>query len=129
MILNNLRMALTSEPVNIRTANDRIVKIQLSPFEDMPGDLSIDFENAIVFPGLINSHDHLEFNLFPKLGNFVYKNYIEWGGDIFKQNKPAIDAIVKIPKQLRAEWGIIKNLLNGVTTVVQHGDHFDFDSP
>jgi cytosine/adenosine deaminase-related metal-dependent hydrolase len=37
------------------------------------------FENALVFPGLINSHDHLDFNLFPRLGNGIYENYLEWG--------------------------------------------------
>ncbi|HEY1165598.1 MAG TPA: hypothetical protein VGE90_10535, partial [Chitinophaga sp.] len=27
------------------------------------------FDNCIAFPGLINSHDHLDFDLFPQLGN------------------------------------------------------------
>ncbi len=84
---------------------------------------SIDFENAIAFPGLINSHDHLEFNLFPKLGNKKYSDYVEWGKDIHKKDKSTIDEIIKIPASLRIEYGIYKNLLNGVTTVVNHGNN------
>lgn len=81
----------------------------------------IDFENATVIPGLINSHDHLDFNLFPRLGNRIYTNYTEWGNDIHRQHKNIIEAVTKIPVALRAEWGIYKNLLAGVTTVINHG--------
>lgn len=80
------------------------------------------FEDAIVFPGLINSHDHLDFNCFPQLGNRIYKNYLEWGDNIHLNNKEIIDRVLKIPKQLRIQWGIYKNLLNGFTTVVNHGE-------
>ncbi len=82
---------------------------------------TIEFENAIAFPGLINSHDHLEFNLFPKLGNKKYSDYVKWGEDIHTKNKNTIDEIIKIPISLRIEYGVYKNLLNGVTTVVHHG--------
>ena len=83
--------------------------------------LRFQFDNALVFPGLINSHDHLDFNLFPKLGNRTYKNYLEWGTDIHHQNKKTIDEVLKVPQALRIQWGIYKNLLNGFTTVFNHG--------
>lgn len=83
---------------------------------------TIDLNGAIAFPGLINSHDHLNFNLFPQLGNPVYKSYIDWGKDIHANNKEAIAAVLKIPESLRIQYGIYKNLLNGVTTVVNHGE-------
>jgi len=86
---------------------------------------SLRFENAIAFPGLINSHDHLDFNLFPRLGNRKYKSYREWGADIHLQNKAVIDQVLKVPKLLRTQWGIYKNLLNGVTTVLQHGEKLE----
>lgn len=81
----------------------------------------VEFSNAIAFPGLINSHDHLEFNLFPRLGHRIYSNYAEWGEDIHIKHEPLIRAINNIPLDLRARWGEYKNLLNGVTTVVNHG--------
>ncbi len=85
------------------------------------GEHIITFEKAIAFPGLINSHDHLDFNLFPLLGNRIYNSYVEWGADIQTRHKETIAGILAIPKQLRTQWGIYKNLLNGITTVVNHG--------
>ena len=84
--------------------------------------MRLHFTDALAFPGLINSHDHLDFNLFPPLGNRVYDNYRQWGQDIHANNKAAIDAVQRIPQALRAQWGVYKNLLNGVTTVVNHGE-------
>lgn len=91
--------------------------------------IQLDLSNCLAFPGLINSHDHLEFNLFPKLGNRIYNNYVEWGDDIHKQNKPLIEKVMSIPENLRVQWGMYKNLLNGVTTVVQHGKSLAIDNP
>src|SRR5882757_4983728 len=82
----------------------------------------IQFENAIVFPGLINSHDHLDFNLFPQLGDKTYSNYTEWGNYIHEHYKDEIAKSLKIPALLRSRWGLFKNLLCGVTTVVNHGE-------
>lgn len=86
------------------------------------------FENCIAFPGLINSHDHLDFNLFPRLGNRIYNDYVEWGNDIHSVNKQAISEVLKVPRHLRVKWGVYKNLLSGVTTVVHHG-HYVEDMP
>jgi len=81
----------------------------------------IRFQSAVALPGLINSHDHLEFNLFPLLANRVYNNYTEWARDIQLFAKKQIEAVLKIPEDIRIEWGCYKNLLNGFTTVVNHG--------
>lgn len=131
MILKNINIINREGAGSIVIKKDRIGKII---FNDRSGlqeqdEFSISFDEAIAFPGLINSHDHLEFNLFPKLANDIYKNYLEWGADIHRQNKDIINSIKTIPKLLRAEWGMYKNLLNGVTTVVQHGEYFNFENP
>ena len=83
------------------------------------------FENAMAFPGLINSHDHLDFNLFTPTGNRIYNSYREWGTDIHINNKEAINAVMSIPYALRVQWGLYKNLIAGVTTVVEHGKKTD----
>src|SRR5581483_1483855 len=88
----------------------------------------ISFDDVIAFPGLINSHDHLDFNLFPKLGNKLHNNYVEWSNYIHANNKGTINRVLQIPKQLRVQWGIYKNLINGVTTVVNHGPMLKIDS-
>lgn len=76
---------------------------------------------ARLLPGFINSHDHLDFNLFPALGNKIYRNYSEWGPDIQATHADTIKAVQAVPLQLRIAWGVYKNLLNGFTTVVNHG--------
>ncbi len=122
MILHNLNI-LNSETRNIKINGERIAVVY-SDAESFDGteQTHLHFENSVAIAGLINSHDHLDFNLFPQLGNSRYKNYLDWGNDIHKQNKTAIQAVLKIPKELRTRWGIYKNLLNGITTVVQHGE-------
>lgn len=91
--------------------------------------LKFNFNNAVAFPGLINSHDHLDFNLFPQLGDNIYNNYVEWSKYIHNHFEREISAVLNIPKNLRTQWGIYKNLLCGITTVVNHGDQLQIDEP
>jgi cytosine/adenosine deaminase-related metal-dependent hydrolase len=121
MLLNNLRLALTDQLVSIRINEGKIAHILPGHFHDKNGQCEINFANAIVFPGLINSHDHLDFNLFPALGDRTYNNYAEWGRHIHKNYKDKINEVLKVPEVLREQWGAYKNLLCGVTTVVNHG--------
>jgi cytosine/adenosine deaminase-related metal-dependent hydrolase len=78
-------------------------------------------KGARLLPGFINSHDHLDFNLFPALATKVYNNYSEWGPDIQTTYAGTIKAVQHVPLALRIKWGLYKNLLNGFTTVVNHG--------
>jgi cytosine/adenosine deaminase-related metal-dependent hydrolase len=87
--------------------------------------INISIPGAIAFPGLINSHDHLDFNLFPLLGNRIYNNYTAWGRDIHAKNAAEIAAVLRVPQPLRTRWGLYKNLLNGFTTVVNHGEKLE----
>lgn len=109
MILNNVVTSYSKTPVTVKVANKAFDKLQLN------------FDNAILFPGLINSHDHLDFNLFPQLGGDIYNNYTEWGSHIHQNFKKEIAEVLKVPLELRLRWGIFKNLLCGITTVVNHG--------
>jgi hypothetical protein len=118
MWLNNLIMADTGQSVDIGIEGGKITAVTPSANESNEG---VRFDNAIVFPGLINSHDHLDFNLFPQLGTNTFKNYSEWGKHLHKNYKEEINAVLKIPQPLREKWGMYKNLLCGVTTVLNHG--------
>lgn len=123
MILRNLNVYGTEGKKAIHIENGKIKAItdsekKISTAQD---ETVIEFDDAMAFPGFINSHDHLDFNLFPQLGNRVYNNYTEWGKGIHECNKDEINEVLKVPEQLRIKWGLYKNLLNGVTTVVNHG--------
>jgi cytosine/adenosine deaminase-related metal-dependent hydrolase len=120
MTLGNVIPAGGNEQVNILINNGEITGI--SPWGTVNTGASLVFERAMVFPGLINSHDHLDFNLFPQLGSITYNNYTEWGKHIHEKYKAEIAAVLKIPVSLRTQWGIYKNLLAGVTTVINHGE-------
>ena len=130
MLLSNVNIIGKEGPHYIRVEDGIIQTISNveTGHETFPGETRIEFENVIAFPGLINSHDHLDFNLFPKTGNRIYNNYTEWGKDIHSQNKDAINAILKIPEYVRIQSGIYKNLLNGFTTVVNHGKRININS-
>ena len=122
MILKNLNIIGNGDKKkSIIIRNTKIQKICNENEIIKPDNKTVTFKNAIAFPGLINSHDHLEFNLFPSLGNKTYKNYVEWGEDIHNVNKKQIESVLKIPFHLRYKWGIYRNLFSGVTTAFQHG--------
>ena len=129
MQLCNLKIIESDELVNIEVSGEKINNItRYTGNKNFKTCNTIFFEDAIAFPGLINSHDHLDFNLFPQTGNQVYNNYTEWGEDIHARNKVIIQAVLKIPQPLRTEWGLYKNLLNGVTTVVNHGERLHINN-
>ena len=131
MRLCNLNIIETEGLQHIQVEKGKIKAVtgNEKALQNTPEELRIEFENAIAFPGLINSHDHLDFNLFPKLRNRIYNNYSEWGKDIHIQNKETINDVLKIPQHLRTQWGLYKNLLNGITTVVNHGKKLDIADP
>jgi cytosine/adenosine deaminase-related metal-dependent hydrolase len=129
MWLNNVNIIGSEGLQHIQVADGKIKSVTKQNVEGNSKEIKIEFEHAIAFPGLINSHDHLDFNLFPQTGNRIYNNYAEWGKDIHCQNKEAINDVLKIPQHLRIEWGLYKNLLNGITTVVNHGPKLKISNP
>jgi hypothetical protein len=75
---------------------------------------------TIAFPGLVNSHDHLEFNCYAPTGHPPYRDFLEWSRDIQAERR-LIDSVEAVPKPVRVQFGILKNLLWGVTAVADHG--------
>lgn len=80
----------------------------------------MDVRGFVLCPGLINAHDHLEMNLYPKLGSPPYENYTQWGRDIYQPKETPLREIEATDLDYRLLWGGLKNLISGVTTVVHH---------
>ena len=83
----------------------------------------LDLSGFLILPGLINSHDHLDLNLFPRLGRGPYKNAKAWADDIYRPDESPLKEQLRVPKAIRLFWGGIKNLLSGVTTVAHHNPY------
>lgn len=78
----------------------------------------IDAGGHLVYPGLINAHDHLVGTWSPKAGDTGYENVYQWldeynDGPIRQERKGA-------PADLVIRLGAYRNILSGVTTVVDH---------
>ena len=95
----------------------------------------VNLPGYIAVPGLINAHDHLGLNLFPRRGNPPYANFYQWARDIYDPEEAMQKAIMSVSLRDRLFWGGYKNLVGGVTTVMHHdpfsrdvfGGHFPVD--
>ncbi len=76
----------------------------------------------MLFPGLINAHDHLELNHFPRTRfRDVYSNAHQWGEDVSMHlDQTPFRQLRALPLRDRCWIGGLKNLLCGATTVVHH---------
>jgi cytosine/adenosine deaminase-related metal-dependent hydrolase len=111
---------------NISSRSDIIIRygrIAFTPRARTQSVPKFDLSGFMILPGLVNAHDHLEFNLFPRLGRGPYPNAVAWAKEIFKPSEEPIASHLKLPKHIRLWWGGLKNLLNGVTSVAHHNPY------
>lgn len=81
-----------------------------------------DLGKKLVFPGLINAHDHLLGNYFPRVGRGPYINWLPWDNDL--KSSPVYTERSKIPPKEVYLLGAYRNLFSGATTVSDHIPHF-----
>jgi cytosine/adenosine deaminase-related metal-dependent hydrolase len=81
---------------------------------------SLDLCGYLLLPGLINAHDHLEFSLYPNIGDGPYENAAQWARDIHSKRGRLIAQHRKVPARTCLGWGAVRNLLCGATTVCHH---------
>ncbi|HKT29812.1 amidohydrolase family protein [Dyella sp.] len=82
----------------------------------------VDLRDHLVFPGLINAHDHLQVNAVPPLpAHATFPNSYAWI-EAFQAHfqHPEVVAALQTPKALRMRHGALKNLLAGTTCVAHH---------
>ncbi len=119
MLIANGRIALSatkSEKCNVQLRGARIF------FTRACGN-AVDLSGYLLLPGLINAHDHLEFNLFPRLGRRIYANATDWAADIHRPKESPVREHLSLAKRERLIWGGLRNLLSGVTTVAHHNPY------
>ncbi len=102
---------------------DALIAAVLAPGQApaTPPNLVLDLEGRLVFPGLINAHDHLYGTFHPKSVNGPYRNWFEWEQDyktspVYKQKQQLSIA------DLYA-LGMYRNLMSGCTVVMDHFPH------
>ncbi len=124
LILRGARVALgpnVARRLDVEIRGGRIVSMlpgSGDPRVDRFG--SLDLTGHLILPGLINAHDHLAFNLFPLLGRPPYPNATAWARDVYKPDESPVREHRSVPRSVRLQWGAIKNLVSGVTTVAHH---------
>ena len=87
---------------------------------DHAADVTIDVGAGTLHAGLINAHDHLHRNHYPRLGAPPYDDAYEWGTDIHSRHADTIARARAVPRADALLFGALKNLLAGATTVVHH---------
>lgn len=91
----------------------------------------VDLRDHLIFPGLINAHEHLHINAVPPLPTSVpFPNSYAWIAAFQAHfRNPAVAAALSVPKELRLRHGALKNLLAGTTCVAHHDPwHFTLDA-
>jgi len=118
MILHGARVAVS--PDRADCADVGVACGRVTAIGRLPGRQRLDCGGCLILPGLINAHDHLDFNLFPRLGNGPYESATEWARDIHARFEKRIQEVIAVPLRERLLWGGLKNLVSGVTTVCHH---------
>jgi len=87
-----------------------------------PTALCVDMSGYTLYPGLINSHDHLELNHYPRTKyQERYGNAHQWGEQVNSQlDKPPFKELRAYPLEDKLYIGGLKNLLCGATLVAHH---------
>lgn len=87
----------------------------------------IDLRDHLIFPGMVNAHDHLHVNAVPPLrATETFANSYAWI-EAFQAHFHDADVVnaLRTPKALRLRHGALKNLLAGTTSVVHHDPWHD----
>lgn len=77
---------------------------------------------SLIFPALVNAHDHLPLNALPRpVGIGTRANSYDWIAAFQPRfDEPGLKAALAVPEEERAWHGGLKNLLSGALLVAHH---------
>jgi 5-methylthioadenosine/S-adenosylhomocysteine deaminase len=78
-------------------------------------------KSSILFPAIINAHDHLFGTYYPKVGTGTYICWLPWDYDL--KGSPVYEERNRNTPFEIYQIGAYKNLISGVTTVHDHIPH------
>ena len=116
-----LRGAVVVEFESVELRDVHVVDGRIAS-EPGAGRLTIDLTGHVVYPGLVNAHDHLQLNSVPRMPLEApvansYQWIEHWSSHL---DDPEIRRAREIPTAIRHWQGALKNLLCGTTTVSHH---------
>lgn len=106
--------------VSLRLQAGRVDALDAAPAS---GERVVDATGDCILPGLVNAHDHLQLNNFPRLKYREHHDDVgQWIVDIDSRRTTdrAISEPAAVQRELRLLVGGLKNILSGVTTVAHH---------
>jgi 5-methylthioadenosine/S-adenosylhomocysteine deaminase len=117
---------ITTLTPDIKIDNSTLIvngnKIEKVSKEKLNTPISITIEDGILTPGLINSHDHLLGNYYPKVGNGPYENWLPWDNDL--KSAPLYAERQQIENRDLYLLGAYRNLISATTNISDHIPHF-----
>lgn len=105
---------------NLRVSGQRVIGVGVPTQRD---DVVVDLRGDRILPGLINAHDHLQLNNFPRVKfRELHRNVGEWITDVAarRASDARLASAHEVPREARLWQGVFKNLLSGVTTIAHH---------
>lgn len=121
-LLKNARVLLPDFSIkkgNILIQDENIYGVyDLEHIPNKPFDSEIELEGHLIFPGLINSHDHLIDTCWKELGKCPVSDWHEWHTSVH-----STDEYKRMQRLSVADLytvGMYKNIISGITTVVDH---------
>lgn len=105
--------------IYIDTDTGKIIKISRY---DTKADISLLLtSDTVAIPGIINAHDHLLGSYWPRVGEGPHISWKPWD-DLLKSSEVYKERS-RIPNFYLYQIGAYKNLISGVTTVMDHIPH------